>query len=68
MARIDPSRRGGMDEPREKLGECRKNSNISKKSKKKLEKVRDSPSGQITLVIMFGYFSVEGVPAALYRN
>ena len=34
MARIDPSRQGSMDEPREKLGECRKKSNISKKSKK----------------------------------
>ena len=28
MARIDPSRRGGMDEPRDKLGVLRKNKNL----------------------------------------
>ena len=34
MARIDPSRRGGMDGRREKLGVLRKTSKISEKSKK----------------------------------
>ena len=31
MARIDPSRQGGMDEPREKLFECWKIQNVSAK-------------------------------------
>ena len=55
MARIDPSRRGGMDEPRDKLGYETKTYIIYRASLKKIEKVRDSPSGQITLVVI-SYF------------
>ena len=43
MARIDPSRRGGIDEPREKIRVLRESSKISKMSKKPRKKSKSTP-------------------------
>ncbi len=54
LARIDPSRRGGMEEPREKSGVLREQVTYLK-SPDNLEKVLESPSRQITLVNDIGF-------------
>ena len=60
MARIDPSRRGGMDEPRDKLGVLMKNKNIKTNTKTS----KSTPhSYQRMLGSLSIYFSIEGSAA-----